>query len=86
MSPEMYRRFANPHIAQLTELALIGGIHRTALEGSKERIELEALPKARLLFKSGKVIPTGDAHSPISDRVSLDNTRLHPDLLRAAKD
>ena len=137
MSPEMYRRFAGPHIAQLTELALdngvsfvivncagkadllipvwiehqvnglmpldviagtdplairrkhpelalIGGIDRTALEGSKERIELEVLPKARLLFESGKVIPSGDAHFPISDRVSFDNMRFYVDLLRAA--
>ncbi|MFH0964285.1 MAG: uroporphyrinogen decarboxylase family protein [Planctomycetota bacterium] len=66
------------------DIALIGGIDRRALEGSPERLKAEVRRKAGVLFGHGRAIPSGDAHFPISDKVSLGNMKRYVTLLREA--
>lgn len=63
---------------------LIGGANRTILETDMERIEAEVMSKVPALFAGGRYIPSGNAHFPITDRVSLDNMKYYVDALRRA--
>lgn len=78
MNPLDIRREFGP------DIILIGGIDRKVLEGKSEEIEKEVMGKAPSLFAGGRYIPSGDAHFPITDRVSLDNMRCYVDALRRA--
>ena len=64
------------------DLALVGGIDRRALEWDGTHMEREVRCRAQILFGHGRAIPSGDAHFPISDAVSLRNMQRYVELLR----
>jgi uroporphyrinogen decarboxylase len=66
---------------QYPDLALIGGIDRTALTAGRERIRHEIENRARVLFLKGKCIPSVDGHGAVREDVSFDNIRFYAECL-----
>lgn len=66
------------------DLALIGGIDRTSLERDTDTLEAAVGEQAGFLFAHGRSIPSGDAHFPITERVSYANMQAYVRARRRA--
>ncbi len=66
------------------EMALIGGIHRGALQQDPKTLARHVIERSAILYANRRALPSGDVHYPVTSAVPLRNMEVYVKSLREA--